>query len=88
MSPTGVATGAEAATSFLIEEMIKELVQPRGLEVPATGTISEGTTTVTRETSSQSSLPKDLPSSDSQLGKRIKIPYILSLSLLLLTLSL
>jgi len=37
------------ATSSHIVEMIKELVQPEGLEVPATGTISEGTTTVTRE---------------------------------------
>ena len=47
-----MATDVEAATSSHIEEMIKELVQPEGLEVPATGTISEGTTTVTGEPSS------------------------------------
>ena len=52
--------------------MIKKLVQPEDLEVFATGTISEGITTVTGEPSSQSSLPKDLPSSDSPLGKRTK----------------
>ena len=56
MSPIGVTTSVEAAISSHIEEMIKELVQPEGLEVSAT--------TVTREPSSQSSLPKDLPSSD------------------------
>jgi len=65
--------------------MIKELVQPGGLEVPATGTISEGTTTMTGEPSSQSSLSKDLSSLDPQLGNNIKILCILSLSLLLLT---
>jgi len=85
MSPIGVATGAEAVTSSHIEEMIEELVRLGGLEVPATCTIPEGTTTVTGEPSSKSSLPKDLPYSDSQLGKRIKIPYILPFSLSLLT---
>jgi len=64
--------------------MIKELVQPEGLEVPATVMISEGTTTTVGEPFSQSSLPKDLPSLDPQLGKRIMILYILSFSLLLL----
>ena len=52
MSPTEVATGVEAATSFHIEEMIKELVQSEGLEVPATGMTSEGRTTMTGEPSS------------------------------------
>jgi len=33
MSPTGVATSVEAATFSHIEKMIKELVQPEGLEV-------------------------------------------------------
>ena len=42
MSPTGVVTGVRAITSSHIEEMIKELVQPEDLEVPVTGTISEG----------------------------------------------
>ena len=62
---TGVATGVEVVTSSHIEEMIKELVLPDGLEVPANGMISEGTTTTAGEPSSQSSLPKDLPSLDS-----------------------
>ena len=56
--------GVGAATSSYIEEMIKELVQSEGLKVFSTGTISEGTITVTGEPSSQSSLPKDLPSPD------------------------
>jgi len=64
--------------------MIKELVQPKDLEVSATGTISEGTTTVTGEPSSQSSLPKDLPFSDPQFSKRTKILHILPFSSLLL----
>jgi len=76
MSPTRVATGIEATNSSHIKEMIKKLVQPEGLGVSAT--------IVTEEPSSKSSLPKNLPSSDSQLDKRIKILYILSfLSLLL-----
>jgi len=80
-----VATGVEAATSSYIEEMIKALFQPEGLEVPATVMISEGTTSTVGEPSSQSNLPKDLPSSDPQLGNRIKILYILPFSLLLIT---
>jgi len=60
MPLTGVATDVEVATSSHIKEMIKELVQPEGLKVSATGMISEGTTTMAREPSSQSSLPKDL----------------------------
>ena len=44
-----MATGVEAATSFHIEEMIQELTQLEGLEVPATGIIFEGITNVTRE---------------------------------------
>ena len=71
-----------------IEEMIKELVQPGGFEVPSTDTVSVGTTTATGEPSSWSSLPKDLLSSDPQLGKRIKVLYKLPFSLLLLTLML
>ena len=63
-----MASGVEAATFSHIEEMIKELTQPEGLEFPATGMTFEGITTVTWELSSQSSLPKDLPSSDPQLG--------------------
>jgi len=71
-----VAIGSEATTSSDIEEMIQELAQPEGLEVPATGMLRESVTTVTREPSSQSSLPKVLLSSDPQLGKRIKMcPY-------------
>jgi len=80
-----VATGVEAATSSHIEEIIKELAQTESLEVSATGMILEGITTVTREPLSQSSLPKDLPSLDPQLGKRTRILHILSFSSLLLT---
>ena len=80
-----MATGVEAATSSHIEEMIKELVQHEGLEVPANGMASEGTTTTAGEPSSQSSLLKDLPSLDSQLGKRVQILYVLLFSSLLLT---
>ena len=86
MSLIRLATGVEVATFSRIEEMIQELVQPEGLEVPDTGMTSEGTNTMTGEPSSQSSLPKDLPSLDSQLGKRIKILYILPFSSLLLIL--
>ena len=49
MSPTGVVTGVEAATSSHIEEMIKELVWPEGLEVSATGMTSEGRKTLVPE---------------------------------------
>ena len=80
-----MATGVEATTSSHIEEMIKELAQSEGIEVPATGMILEGTATTAGEPSSQSSLPKDLPSSDHQLGKRTKILHILPFSSLLLT---
>ena len=80
-----MATSVEAATSSYIEEMIKELVQPEGLEVPANGMILEGTTTTAGEPSSQSNLPKDLPFLDSQLDKRTMILHILSFSSILLT---
>jgi len=88
MPPTRVATVVEVATFSYVEEMIKELVQPEGLEVPATGMISEGTTITAGEPSSQSILSKDLPSLDPQLGKRIKILHILPFSSLLLILML
>jgi len=64
-----VATGGEAMTSSYIEEMIQELAQQEGLEVPTTRMSREGVTTVTGEPSSPSGLSKDLPSSDPQLGK-------------------
>jgi len=80
-----VATGVKVATSSHIEEMIKELVQPEGLEVSATGMILEGATTTAGEPSFQSNLPKNLPSLDPHLGKRIKILHILPSSLLLPT---
>ena len=85
MSSIGVSTSAKAVTSSYIEEVTEKLTQPRGFEVPTTHTISEGTTTMIGEPSSPSSLLKVLPSSVPQRGKRIKILYILSLSLLLLT---
>jgi len=47
-----VTTGVEVATSSHIEEMIKKLAQPKGLEVPATRMILEGITIVTGEPSS------------------------------------
>ena len=77
-----MATSVEAATSSHIEEMIKEPVQPKSLEVPATGMILESTTTTAGEPSFQSNLPKDLPSLDPQFGKRTKILHVLPFSLL------
>ena len=75
-----MATGVEAATSSHIEEMIKELVQPNGLEVFAIEMILESTTTTAGEPSSQSNLPKDLPSLDPQFSKRTKILHRLTFS--------
>ena len=66
-----MATGSEATTTSHIEEMIQELAQQEGLEVPATGVSHEGATTEVGEPSSLSGLSRDLPSSDPQLGKRI-----------------
>jgi len=73
-----VATGSEATTSSHIEEMIQELAQQEGLEVPATGMPREGVTTEIGEPLSPSSLSKDLSSSDSQLGKSRDVPYTLA----------
>jgi len=67
-----VATGSEATTSSHVEEMIQKLAQQEGLEVPAIGMPHEGVSTETGEPSSPSGLSRDLPSSDPQLGKRIK----------------
>jgi len=83
-----VATGSEATTSSHIEEMIQELAQQEGLEVSASEMPHEGVTTKIGESSSPSGLSKDLPSSDPQLGKRIKMCHILPFSLLSLTLML
>ena len=80
-----MATGSEVTTSSHIEEMIQKLAQPKGLEVPTTGMLFEGITTVIGEPSSQSSLPKDFSSSDPQLGKRTKMCHILLSPSLLLT---
>jgi len=66
--------------------MIQELAELEGLEVPTTGMLLEGITTVTGELSSQSSLPKDLSSSDPHLGKITRIFHILQFSSSLLTL--
>jgi len=66
-----VAAGSEATTSSHIEEMIQELAQQEGLEVPATGVSHEGATVEVMEPSSLSGLARDLLSSDPQLGKRI-----------------
>ena len=80
-----MATGSKATTSSHIEEMIQEVAQPEGLEVPAIGILREGEITMTGEPSSQSGLPKDLPSLDPQLHKRTKMCHILLFSLLLPT---
>ena len=66
-----MATGSETVTSSHIAEMIQELAQHEGLEVPAIGTPHEGATAKVGEPSCPSSLSGDLPSSDPQLGKRI-----------------
>ena len=47
-----MATGSEATTLSHIEEIILELAQPEGLEVPTAGMILECTTTVTGKPSS------------------------------------
>ena len=83
-----MAIGSEATTSSHIEEMILELAQQEGLEIPTTKMPRECVTTVTVELSSPSGLSKDLSSSDHQLGKRAEMCHILSFSLLLLTLML
>ena len=75
-----MATGVEVATSSHIEEMIKELVQPESLKVPAAGMITDDTTTIVGEPLSQSSLPIDLSSVNSHLGKRVQILYALPFS--------
>ena len=59
-----MAIGSEAMTSSYIEEMIQELAQSEGLEVPTAETLREGTTTMTGEPSSQGGLSEDLPSLD------------------------
>ena len=73
MSSIEVATGVKAVTSSHIEEVIKELTQPRGFEVPAiiAEEVPMSTATMTEEPSQPSSLSADLPSSTSQLGKRV-----------------
>jgi len=87
LSSTGVATGSEAITSSHIEEMIQELAQQEGLEIPSFGMPHEGATAEIGEPSSPSGLSKDLSSSGPQLSKRIKIChilfFILSLTLIL-----
>ena len=60
---------SEVTTSCHIEEMIQELAQQEGLEVPTTGMPREGVTTEIGEPSSLSGLSKDLPFSYCQLGK-------------------
>ena len=59
-----MATGNEATTSSHIEEMIQELGQQEGLEVPAAGMPCEGVTIAIGTRSSPNGLSKDLPSSD------------------------
>jgi len=68
---------SEATTSSHIEEMIQELAQQEGLEAPATRMPQDGATAEVREPSSPSSLSRNLPSSDSQLVKRILTYWIL-----------
>ena len=77
-----MAIGSEAMTSFHIKEMIQELAQSEGLEVPTAKTLHEGTTTVTGEPSFLSGLLEDLSSLDPQLGKRTKMYHILLFLLL------
>ena len=72
-----MATDSEATTFSHIEEMIQELAQQEGLEVPAIGMPYKGVTIEIGEPSSPSGFFKDLPFSDPQLGKRIKMCRIL-----------
>ena len=66
----GLAADSEAATSSHIEEMIQELTQQEGVEAAAEMPQERAIIKV-GEASTLQDLPKDLPSSDSRLGKEI-----------------
>ena len=61
---------SEAATSSHIEEMIQELAQQESVEAPATEMPQERAIIEVGETSTLQDLPKNSPSSNSQLGKK------------------
>jgi len=66
-----LVAGSEATTSSRIEEMIQELAQQEGLEAPVTRMPQESATIEVKEVSYPHDLPRNSPSSDPQLGKRI-----------------
>ena len=76
-------TTNEGETSSNIAEMIEELTQPEGTEVLkiSTEAVPLSTTSVPKESSQRTELPKDLPSPSSQPGKISKLD-ILTLSII------
>ena len=64
---------SEAATSSHIEEMIQELAQQESVEAPATEMPQERAIIEVRETSTLQDLPRNSPSSNPQLSKKISM---------------
>jgi len=62
---------SEAAASSHIEEMIQELAQQERAEAPITGVPHGRAIIEVRETSTLQDSPKNSPSLDPQLGKKI-----------------
>ena len=62
---------SEAATSSHIEEMIQELAQQEDVEAPATEMPQERAIIEVGETSTLQDLPRNSPSLNPQLGKKI-----------------
>ena len=64
---------SEAATSSHIEEMIQELAQQGGVEALATEMPQEGAIIEVGETSTLQDSPRNSPSSNPPLGKKISM---------------
>jgi len=62
---------SEATTSSHIEEMIQELAQQEGVEAPATEMPQERAIIEVGETSTLQDSPRNSPSLNPQLGKKI-----------------
>ena len=62
---------SETATSSHIEEMIQELAQQEGVEAPATEMPQERAIIEVGETSTLQDSPRNSPSLNPQLGKKI-----------------
>ena len=64
---------SEATTSSHIEEMIQELAQQESVEAPAIEMPQERAIIEVGETSTLQDLPRNSPSSNPQLGKKISM---------------